>query len=155
MTDPFICLRLSPARGPVSPAGATAPRWGDENILLVTITVLLAAVSKENLMTDTFDPARLLNHTMARAPTVAAGPAATVAVLSQAGAALAPPPPLAPLLFHTVEEVARTLGVSRKTVDRRIRDGVIGTVPMGGRLVRISSAELQRLAAAASFRPAR
>ena len=54
-----------------------------------------------------------------------------------------------PPTFHTVEEVARMLGVSTKTVNRRIRDGLIRKVPMGGRLVRISSAELQRLASAA------
>jgi len=45
----------------------------------------------------------------------------------------------------TIGEVAAALRVSRKTVQRRIRDGTIRTVAMGGRLVRISSDELLRL----------
>jgi excisionase family DNA binding protein len=53
-----------------------------------------------------------------------------------------------PSSFHTVSEVALTLDVSSKPIARRIREGVIRKVPMGGRLVRISSAELERLAAA-------
>jgi excisionase family DNA binding protein len=53
----------------------------------------------------------------------------------------APPEPT----LYTVEEVAARLRVSTKTVRRRIRDGTIRTVPIGGRLVRISSDELRRL----------
>src|ERR1700752_2067515 len=41
--------------------------------------------------------------------------------------------------LHTVEEVAARLRVNPKTVRRRIRDGTVRTVPIGGRLVRISS----------------
>jgi hypothetical protein len=97
-------------------------------------------------MKDTFDPTCLLNHTMAHAPPLAAGPAVAVAMTGEAGTALAAAP-----LFHTVEEAARTLG---KTIGRRICDGVIRKMPMGGRLVRISSPELQRLAADAASPPA-
>jgi excisionase family DNA binding protein len=55
--------------------------------------------------------------------------------------------PDAPLeaTLHTVDEVAARLRVSTKTVRRRIKDGTIRTVPIGGRLVRISSDELRRL----------
>jgi hypothetical protein len=37
--------------------------------------------------------------------------------------------------------------MSKKSIRRRIRAGVIRTAPTGGRLVRISSDELRRLAA--------
>jgi excisionase family DNA binding protein len=78
--------------------------------------------------------------------------------LHRGGTAAAFDPPgagtAAPLSFHAVEDVARTLGVSPRTIHRRIRDGVIRKVAMGGRLVRISSAELRRLAADAPFRSA-
>jgi excisionase family DNA binding protein len=57
------------------------------------------------------------------------------------------PPRASAATFHTVTAVAELLGVSRRTIDRRIREGLIRTVPMGGRLVRISSDELERLAA--------
>jgi excisionase family DNA binding protein len=50
-----------------------------------------------------------------------------------------------PLL--TINEVAAALRVSEKTVQRRIKDGTIRPVQMGGRLVRISSDELARLIA--------
>jgi excisionase family DNA binding protein len=113
--------------------------------VLLTAAVFLAQVSKENPMTDTFNPACLLNHTQAHAPPLAAGPAAAIDRTGEAAAAEAPP------TFHTVEVVARTLGVSCKTIGRRIRDGIIHKAPTGGRLVRISSAELQRLAAGAPF----
>jgi excisionase family DNA binding protein len=101
-------------------------------------------------MTDTFHPACLLNHTLAHAPTVATVPAGAVERTGEPSEPAAPP-----IVFHTVEEVALTLDVSSKTIARRIREGVIRKVPLGGRLVRISSAELQRLAAAAPLRPAR
>jgi excisionase family DNA binding protein len=78
----------------------------------------------------------------------AAGTTAAIGLTGQADAAAAETPPV----FHTVEAVARALGVSPKTIHRRIRDGVIRKVAMGGRLVRISSAELRRLAADAPFR---
>jgi excisionase family DNA binding protein len=48
-------------------------------------------------------------------------------------------------VFHTVEAVAKALHTSTKTIRRRIKEGVIRKVPMGGRLVRISSEELRRL----------
>ena len=79
-----------------------------------------------------------------------AGPAAAPGLANQVEAAAAEAPPI----FHTVEEVARTLGVSSKTIRRRIQDGVIRKVPMGGRLVRIASTELQRLAADTRVKPA-
>jgi excisionase family DNA binding protein len=89
-------------------------------------------------MTDMLNPFCLLHLSIPRA-TAHAGGAGEAAE----GAAAAEGPPV----FHTVAMVARTLGISTRTVGRRIRDGVIHKVPMGGRLVRISSAELRRLAA--------
>jgi excisionase family DNA binding protein len=47
--------------------------------------------------------------------------------------------------LHTVEELAAGLRVSTKTIRRRIKDGTIRTVPIGGRLVRVSSDEVRRL----------
>lgn len=55
--------------------------------------------------------------------------------------------------LHTVEEVAARLRVSTKTVRRRIKDGTIRTVPVGGRLVRISSDELRRLTSRSELEP--
>ena len=55
--------------------------------------------------------------------------------------------------LHTVEEVAAQLRVSTKTVRRRIKDGTIRTVPIGGRLVRISSDELRRLLSGPALEP--
>lgn len=52
----------------------------------------------------------------------------------------------APVLL-TIGEVAAKLRMSEKSVRRRIKAGVIRTAPTGGRLVRISSDELLRLAA--------
>ena len=49
-----------------------------------------------------------------------------------------------PLL--TLDEVAQQLRVSRRTVQRYIEDGFLHKVPMKGRLVRISRAELEKLA---------
>jgi excisionase family DNA binding protein len=46
----------------------------------------------------------------------------------------------------TIGEVAAALRVSQKTVQRRIKDGSIRKVVMGGRSVRIPSDELVRLA---------
>jgi excisionase family DNA binding protein len=46
----------------------------------------------------------------------------------------------------TIGEVAAALRMSEKSVRRRIQAGVIRTAPTGGRLVRISSDELRRLA---------
>jgi excisionase family DNA binding protein len=57
-----------------------------------------------------------------------------------------PEPRPAPVLL-TIGEVAAKLRMSEKSVQRRIKAGVIRTAPTGGRLVRISSAELLRLAA--------
>lgn len=95
-------------------------------------------------MTDVLDLACLLNHTLAHAPPPPAGASRASTPIDLIGGTA--PPAEGPPVFHTVDEVARTLGVSGKTIARRIREGVIRTVPMGGRLVRISSAELQRLA---------
>jgi len=63
-----------------------------------------------------------------------------------------PEPPPEPTL-HTVEEVAARLRVSTKTVRRRVKDGTIRTVPIGGRLVRISSEELRRLLSGPTLEP--
>jgi excisionase family DNA binding protein len=63
-----------------------------------------------------------------------------------------PKTPARPTL-HTIEEVAKELRVSTKTVRRRIRDGIIRTVPIGGRLVRISSDELRRLLSGPGLEP--
>ena len=46
---------------------------------------------------------------------------------------------------YTVEETAAVLRVSSKTVRRRIKAGEIRLLPIGGRLVRISAAELRRI----------
>jgi excisionase family DNA binding protein len=56
-----------------------------------------------------------------------------------------PDPHPAPVLL-TIGEVAVALRISKKSVRRRIKSGTIRTVPTGGRLVRISSEELRRLA---------
>jgi excisionase family DNA binding protein len=56
------------------------------------------------------------------------------------------PRPTPPLL--TIEETARRLRTSEKTIRRRIKEGVIRKAPIGGRLVRISSDEVDRLTAA-------
>jgi excisionase family DNA binding protein len=47
----------------------------------------------------------------------------------------------------TIGEVAAALRTSEKTVRRRIKDGTIRKVAMGGRLVRVTSGELARLVA--------
>ena len=52
--------------------------------------------------------------------------------------------PTAPSLF-TIGEVAAWLRVDERTVRRRIKDGSIRKVPLGGRAVRISSEEMARL----------
>jgi excisionase family DNA binding protein len=46
----------------------------------------------------------------------------------------------------TIGEVAAALRMCEKSIRRRIKSGVIRTAPTGGRLVRISSEELRRLA---------
>ena len=56
-----------------------------------------------------------------------------------------PEPSPEPALL-TIPKVAAWLGTSEKTVRRRIKEGVIRTVPMGGRLVRIAPDEVRRLA---------
>ena len=63
-----------------------------------------------------------------------------------------PPPdrrPAAALL--TLDEVATLLHMSKKSVQRRIKSGVIRKAPIGGRLVRISLDELRRLTAESLF----
>ena len=57
-----------------------------------------------------------------------------------------PEPRPEPVLL-TIAEVAAALRMSEKSVRRRIKAGLIRTAPTGGRLVRISSDELRRLAA--------
>jgi excisionase family DNA binding protein len=59
-----------------------------------------------------------------------------------------PEPRPAPVLL-TIGEVAAALRMSEKSVRRRIKNGVIRTAPISGRLVRISSDELRRLAVGA------
>jgi excisionase family DNA binding protein len=95
-------------------------------------------------MTDMLNPFRSINLTVPRATALSggAGQAVDATDLAAEGAATAEGPPV----VHTVAVVARTLGISARTVGRRIREGVIRKVPIGRRLVRISSAELQRLA---------
>jgi excisionase family DNA binding protein len=58
-----------------------------------------------------------------------------------------PPEPRPAPVLPTIGEVAAKLRMSEKSVRRRIKAGVIRTAPTGGRLVRISSDELLRLAA--------
>jgi excisionase family DNA binding protein len=53
--------------------------------------------------------------------------------------------PEPPPRFLTVPEVAEILGVSEKTVRRRIADGGLRKAPFGGRIIRIAAAELRRL----------
>ena len=47
--------------------------------------------------------------------------------------------------FLTVEEMAALLGVSVRTVRRRLQDGSLRRAPLGGRAVRIPATELGRL----------
>jgi excisionase family DNA binding protein len=105
-------------------------------------------------MPTSFNPFCPLNHAVPEPPTrpVEVGMTAAAIGPTDGGSAAAAPGP--PPVFHTVEEVAHTLGVSTRTVNRGIAGGFIRKVAMGGRLVRISSAELQRLAANAPLPPA-
>jgi excisionase family DNA binding protein len=82
-----------------------------------------------------------LNRPLSPPGTCAASPFTLVSIEN-------PDPPPA-LVLLTVAEVAAALRMSQKSVRRRIKAGVIRTVPIGGRLVRISSDELHRLAAGA------
>jgi excisionase family DNA binding protein len=56
------------------------------------------------------------------------------------------PCPATPVLL-TVAEVAAALRMSQKSVQRRIKAGVIRKASLGGRAVRISTEELRRLTA--------
>ena len=47
--------------------------------------------------------------------------------------------------FFTVDEMAALLGVSHKTIYRRLEDGLIRRAPLGGRTIRIPASELDRL----------
>jgi excisionase family DNA binding protein len=69
-------------------------------------------------------------------------PARQTAVSILPEAADRPPEPT----LLTLHEVAAALGMSIKSVQRRVKSGVIRKAPIGGRLVRISSDELRRLA---------
>ena len=60
-------------------------------------------------------------------------------------APLVPGHPLSGERFLTVRAVAALLRCSEKTVRRRLKDGRLRAVPLGGRLVRIAAAELARL----------
>lgn len=51
----------------------------------------------------------------------------------------------------TLDEVAAALGMSKKSVQRRIKSGLIRKASIGGRLVRISSDELRRLTSGGLF----
>ncbi len=71
------------------------------------------------------------------APTLESDQAAVLRLFGQ---------PVAPAAtFHTIEAVAVMLGVSARTVRRRVRDGAIRKAPLGGRLVRIPDSEIERL----------
>ena len=48
--------------------------------------------------------------------------------------------------FVTTAEAAEILGVSPRTIRRRIQDGSLRKAPLSGRAVRIPTAELSRLA---------
>lgn len=48
--------------------------------------------------------------------------------------------------FLTIDEVATLLGVSTRTVRRRLKGGTLRRAPLGGRVVRIPASELNRLA---------
>jgi excisionase family DNA binding protein len=50
----------------------------------------------------------------------------------------------------TVDETAEILGVSTKTIRRRVSDGTIRKASIGGRAVRISAAEIARICAGVS-----
>jgi len=47
--------------------------------------------------------------------------------------------------FRTVAECAAFLGVSEKTIRRRLADGSLRKAPLGGRAIRIPVSELHRL----------
>ena len=52
--------------------------------------------------------------------------------------------------FFTIGEVATWLRVDERTIRRRIKDGSIQKVPLGGRAVRISLEEMTRLSGGAA-----
>ena len=108
-------------------------------------------------MTNTFHRLRWLNHltahprpdalrlgqldaTMAADATVSAGPTHDPADRSAAEE------PATAERFLTVPEVAALLGVSQKTVNRRLRAGRLRKAPLGGRIVRITATEFARFA---------
>jgi excisionase family DNA binding protein len=107
-------------------------------------------------MTNTFNRLRFLNHFTAsprpasRLPDQPAGatPAAIVPAGSADGLSVRPAAeaPVTAARFLTVPEVAAILGVSEKTVQRRLRAGLLRQAPLGGRIVRVPAAELARLA---------
>ena len=47
--------------------------------------------------------------------------------------------------FLTIDELAANLGVSTRTIRRRLADGSLCKAPLGGRSVRIPLRELHRL----------
>lgn len=52
---------------------------------------------------------------------------------------------------YTKAEVARLLRCSTRTVERRVRDGKIPVIDLGGRLPRFPKAAIDRLVAEGSF----
>ena len=47
--------------------------------------------------------------------------------------------------FLTIDELAECLGVSTRTIRRRLADGSLRKAPLGGRSIRIPLRELHRL----------
>ena len=104
-------------------------------------------------MTNTFHRLRWLNH-------LTAHPRPDALRLGQLDATMAdtfvPPEPedrpaaakepVTAERFLTVPEVAALLGVSQKTVNRRLRAGLLRKAPLGGRIVRITATEFARFA---------
>jgi excisionase family DNA binding protein len=87
---------------------------------------------------------RRRKHTVQPTPPDAASqPGEPTAFLTESEMASRPSDPV----LLTLDEVAAALGMSKKSVQRRIKSGLIRKAPIGGRLVRISADELRRLTA--------
>ncbi len=99
-------------------------------------------------MTNTFRRLRFLNHVPQRQPPAESGTRQLEAASGAAGTLADPdiPDGCPAERFLTVPEVATILGVSAKTVCRRLRTGLLRKAPLGGRIVRIAAAELARFA---------
>jgi excisionase family DNA binding protein len=114
-------------------------------------------VNRWDPMTSTLDRLRLLNHFVRRPADLwpgppdgtmpaSAAPAGSARELSDSPAADGP---VIAGRFLSVPEVAAILGVSEKTVRRRLRTGLLRKAALGGRIVRVPAAELVRLAGTA------